>query len=71
MDTHKHQDRPADWDTLFPAERDLPSDGVFELGMVLGGTVSAGAYTATGPEMPPCPRGTPASTWSRAPRAVA
>ena len=46
MDTRKHQDRPADWDTLFPAERDLPPDGVFELGMVLGGTVSAGAYTA-------------------------
>ena len=37
---------PADWDKLFPAERPLPADGVFELGLVLGGTVSAGAYTA-------------------------
>lgn len=30
----------------FPLERDAPKDGVFELGLVLGGTVSAGAYSA-------------------------
>ncbi len=38
--------KPADWDKLFPKKRDLPADGVFELGLVLGGTVSSGAYTA-------------------------
>lgn len=36
------------WDELFPIskKKELPPDGVFELGLVLGGTVSAGAYTA-------------------------
>ena len=31
---------------LFPDVTDAPPDGTFELGLVLGGTVSAGAYTA-------------------------
>jgi hypothetical protein len=31
---------------LFPAERSRLKDGIFELGLVLGGTGSAGAYTA-------------------------
>jgi hypothetical protein len=31
---------------LFPGREEPPSAGVFELGLVLGGTVSAGAYTA-------------------------
>jgi predicted acylesterase/phospholipase RssA len=38
--------KPADWDTLFPAMRPMPANGVYELGLVLGGTVSSGAYTA-------------------------
>jgi hypothetical protein len=33
-------------DQLFPLKEELPPDGRFELGLVLGGTVSAGAYTA-------------------------
>ena len=33
-------------ETYFPAESPKPQPGVFELGLVLGGTVSAGAYTA-------------------------
>ncbi len=33
-------------DRFFPAVRPGPAEGVFELGLVLGGTVSAGAYTA-------------------------
>jgi patatin-like phospholipase len=37
---------PAEIEKYFPAERPLPPDGVFEIGLVLGGTVSAGAYTA-------------------------
>lgn len=39
---------PTDEDlrALFPERRDAPPDGVFELGLVLGGTVSSGAYTA-------------------------
>jgi len=36
----------ADIQRLFPIKRDLISPGVFEVGLVLGGTVSAGAYTA-------------------------
>jgi predicted acylesterase/phospholipase RssA len=36
----------ADWDRLFPEKKDKPPPGEFELGLVLGGTVSAGAYTA-------------------------
>lgn len=32
--------------THFPLKRPDPQDGVFEFGLVLGGTVSAGAYTA-------------------------
>ena len=32
-------------DELFPLRRDPIKDGAFELGLVLGGTVSAGAYT--------------------------
>lgn len=35
-------------DDLFPAAKEDPADGVFEIGLVLGGTVSAGAYTAGG-----------------------
>lgn len=38
--------QPADWDAMFPKEVPLPKDGIFELGLVMGGTVSAGAYTA-------------------------
>lgn len=37
---------PANWDTLFPASKEDPPANVFELGLVMGGTVSAGAYTA-------------------------
>jgi hypothetical protein len=33
-------------DKLFPINEAAPSAGTFELGLVLGGTVSAGAYTA-------------------------
>lgn len=33
-------------DALFPLQRSDPAKGVFELGLVLGGTVAAGAYTA-------------------------
>lgn len=33
-------------DELFPAQREPIKKGAFELGLVLGGTVSAGAYTA-------------------------
>ncbi|MGA3401818.1 MAG: patatin-like phospholipase family protein [Acetobacteraceae bacterium] len=33
-------------DSLFPLTRDDPPPGVFELGLVLGGTVSCGAWTA-------------------------
>ncbi len=33
-------------DAHFPRDRPDPTDGVFEFGLVLGGTVSAGAYTA-------------------------
>ncbi len=33
-------------ETLFPLERPDPPAGTFELGLVLGGTVAAGAYTA-------------------------
>ena len=37
---------PAQLDELFPKERTKPiKDGAFEVGLVLGGTVSAGAYT--------------------------
>ena len=39
--------KPNDWDTLFP--EDIPYDPTtktFEVGLVLGGTVSAGAYTS-------------------------
>jgi predicted acylesterase/phospholipase RssA len=32
--------------SLFPISRPPPAPGVFELGLVLGGTVAAGAYTA-------------------------
>lgn len=39
-------EEPPDWDTLFPAHIDLPADGTFELGITMGGTISAGAYTA-------------------------
>ena len=36
-----------DWDHLYPAENpENPPENVFELGLALGGTVSAGAYTA-------------------------
>jgi hypothetical protein len=31
----------------FPTETPEPPPGTFELGLVLGGTVSAGAYTAS------------------------
>jgi len=34
------------WDDLFPAINNAPAANTFELGLVLGGTVSAGAYTA-------------------------
>lgn len=34
------------WKDLFPTQIDLPPSGHFEIGLVLGGTVSAGAYTA-------------------------
>lgn len=34
------------WDKLFPRQKDSPKTGEFELGLALGGTVSAGAYTA-------------------------
>lgn len=37
---------PDGWDKWFPEKIDGPPDSVFELGLVLGGTVSAGAYTA-------------------------
>ena len=37
---------PVLWDHLFPRKKDDPAQGVFELGLVLGGTVAAGAYTA-------------------------
>jgi hypothetical protein len=37
------EEKRARW---FPLNRELPDNGVFELGLVLGGTVSAGAYTA-------------------------
>ncbi len=37
---------PADWDAMFPKDIPLPEGDVFELGLVMGGTVSAGAYTA-------------------------
>ena len=36
---------PDELRRLFPIERPLIKDGVFEIGLVLGGTVSAGAYT--------------------------
>src|SRR5258708_6941139 len=36
----------ADVDKYFPKKEDPPPHGVFELGLALGGTVSAGAYTA-------------------------
>jgi hypothetical protein len=36
----------AEMARFFKPVEDLPPDGVFELGLVLGGTVSAGAYTA-------------------------
>lgn len=35
-----------EWNNLFPRIKELPADGIFELGLVLGGTVSAGAYSA-------------------------
>ena len=37
---------PPNADALFPPTRDDPEPGTFEIGLVLGGTVSAGAYTA-------------------------
>lgn len=37
---------PADFADHFPAQFSDPEPGVFELGLVMGGTVSAGAYTA-------------------------
>ncbi len=37
---------PEQWKKLFPPTKEVPADGLFELGLVLGGTVSAGAYTA-------------------------
>lgn len=37
---------PEGWEKLFPENIPLPEDGTFELGLVLGGTVSAGAYSA-------------------------
>lgn len=40
------QDPPGDFDQYFPPSIQDPSEGVFELGLVMGGTVSAGAYTA-------------------------
>lgn len=42
MTTHSKQD----WDAWFPSQRPLPSDGTFEIGLVLAGAVSAGSYTA-------------------------
>lgn len=38
--------KPNGWEKLFPEDIPLPDDGTFELGLVLGGTVSAGAYSA-------------------------
>ena len=38
--------RPDDWATLFPQQTADPEKQTFELGLALGGTVSAGAYTA-------------------------
>ena len=38
--------RPDDWTTLFPQQTADPEKQTFELGLELGGTVSAGAYTA-------------------------
>lgn len=38
--------KPEDFDEVNIPERDPPPAGTFELGLVLGGTVSAGAYTA-------------------------
>jgi len=37
---------PPDADILFPPSRSGPAPQVFEMGLVLGGSVSAGAYTA-------------------------
>jgi len=37
---------PQDLATYFPRDRQLIKNGVFELGLVLAGTVSAGSYTA-------------------------
>lgn len=36
----------ARWHNDYPAERDPPPDGVFEIGLCMAGAVSAGAYTA-------------------------
>lgn len=36
----------ARWHRDYPEERDLPPDGVFEIGLCMAGAVSAGAYTA-------------------------
>ncbi|WP_207480348.1 patatin-like phospholipase family protein [Arenibaculum pallidiluteum] len=37
---------PRNYEAWFPAERPLPEDGRFEIGLTLAGAVSAGAYTA-------------------------
>lgn len=37
---------PSDFYDYFPEKYDDPKSGTFELGLVMGGTVSAGAYTA-------------------------
>lgn len=36
----------TDWDTWFPKEREAPPKGTFEIGLVLAGAISGGAYTA-------------------------
>ncbi|WP_158599945.1 patatin-like phospholipase family protein [Azospirillum cavernae] len=36
----------SDWDHWFPNQRDKPDPGVFEIGLVLAGAISGGAYSA-------------------------
>lgn len=47
LDSLKNIDVSQDWKNLFPERNPIdPKPGEFEIGLVLGGTVSAGAYTA-------------------------
>lgn len=41
-----NENKPIDFDKFFPEQIAPPPKDVFELGLVMGGTVSAGAYTA-------------------------